>query len=136
MSLITAKEASQILGISKRTLYRWEKEGRIRNYREGILNVRVYDRDYIEMARKILELDQQETDHLAKLPEIRNQVKEHFLLQEYTSGKPLKLSTTEEVEAAMKAFKDEETWLAEHKRLLAELCSYPRDILIEILKIK
>lgn len=134
MSQITTKEASQILGISKRTLFRWEKEGRIKSTREGILNVRVYDRDYIEMAKKILELNQQEKDHLTKLPEIRNQVKEHYLLQEYTPGKPLTLSTTEEVETAMKAFKDEEAWLAEHKRLLNELFSFPRDIIRELLK--
>ena len=51
MSNILAGDASKILGISKRTLYRWEKEGRIRSVRDGVLNVRVYDNIYIEMIR-------------------------------------------------------------------------------------
>lgn len=134
MTLITSSEAAKILGISKRTLYRWEGEGRIRSTREGILNTRVFDNDYVEMAKKILDLDKQEEEHLKKLPNIRKQIEEHNLEQEYIPGKPLKLLTEEEVKAAMKAFDAEEEWVAEHKRLLAELISYPRDIIRELLK--
>lgn len=133
MPQITTKEASQILNISKRTLFRWEKEGRIRSVREGILKIRVYDRDYIVMTKKILDLDKQLDEHQVKLPEILEQSKKHQLEQVYQPPKPLKLLSSSDVEASKKAFNDEEAWLAEHKRLLNELGKFPRDILKELL---
>ena len=133
MSQITASDASSILKISKRTLYRWGEEGRIRNVRDGILKVRVYDKDYIEMVKSILELNKKEKEHLAKLPKIMDQVKKNLLEQDYIPGKRLKLMTSSDVEAAMKAFDDEEAWMREHKRILNELLSFPRDIIKELL---
>jgi len=133
MSQITASDASAILKVSKRTLFRWEEGGRIRSVRDGILKVRVYDRGYIEMVKNILELDKKEKEHLKKLPEIRDQVKKHLLEQDYIPGKPLKLSTSSDIEAAMKAFDGEEAWMREHKRILSELFSFPRDIIKELL---
>lgn len=88
------------------------------------------------MAKKILDLNKREEEHLKKLPKIRKDIKEHYLEQEYIPSKPLKLSTTEDVEAAMKTFDAEEAWLEEHKRLLNELLSYPKDILRELLLAK
>lgn len=121
MLQITTKEASQILNISKRTLFRWEKEGRIKSIREGILNVRVYDRDYIVIVKKLLDLDKQIDEHQVKLPKILEQSKKRQLAQNYQSGKPLKLSSDLEVEAAIKAGNNEELWMAEHNRLILEL---------------
>jgi len=134
MELITSSRAAKILGISKRTLYRWEKERRVRSKREGILNIRVYDQDYIEMAKKILDLDKKEKEHLKNLPNIKKEIEEHHLLQEYIPGKPLKLSTEEEVKAAMKAFDAEEVWVEQHKRILNELFTFPQEIIRELLK--
>jgi len=134
MSNIMAGDASKILEVSKRTLYRWEKEGRIRSTRDGILNVRLYDRDYIEIVKKIVDLNKQEKEHLAKLPGILEEEKKHHLEQDYHPGIPLKLSSEEEVDAAIKAFSDEDAWVAEHQRLLHELFKYPRDIIREVSK--
>lgn len=129
MSQITTKEASQILGISKRTLFRWEKEGRIKSTLESILNVnvRVYDRDFIVkirdydlMVKKILGLNKQIEEHNSKLPEFLEQSRKHQLIQTYKPGKPLKLLSSSEVEAAIKAFNNEEKWSVEHKRLITE----------------
>jgi len=133
MSLITAKVASSILGISKRTLLRWSDEGKIRSKRDGILRVRVYDINYIEAVKKILELDRQENEHLKKLPEIRERVRGSLLEREYIPGEPLKIASESEMEASMRAFEDEEAWLAKHKRLLNELFSFPGDIIRELL---
>jgi len=133
MSQITASEASTILKISKRTLFRWEKEGKIRSVRDGILKVRVYDKEYIEMVKKILELNNKEKEHLTKLPEILDQVKKHCLEQDYIPGKPLKFLIESDVEAAMKAFGAEEKWMDKHRQILNELFSFPRDIIRELL---
>ena len=121
MSQITTKEASQILGISKRTLFRWEKEGRVKSAREGILNVRVYDNGYIMMVKRLLDLDKKIDAHNAKLREIIEQSKKHQLEQVYQPGRPLKLSTPLEVEAASKAFDDEDAWEVEHDKQMVEL---------------
>ena len=144
MLQITTKEASQILGISKRTLFRWEKEGRIKCTREGILKVRVYDRDYIVMAKKVLDLDRQIDKHNDRLPEILEQSKKHQLEQVYTPGRPLKPLSYLDVEAATKAFEDEEAWGAEHDRLMTEFRlniqtfrdNFPEESLRELLLIK
>lgn len=37
------------------------------------------------------------------------------------------------VDKASKAFYDEENWLDEHKKILSELFSYPKDIIREVL---
>lgn len=129
MTQITAGEAAKILGISKRTLYRWEDEGKIQSIREGLLKIRVYDRDYIEIAKKVIDLGKEEKAHLKKLPDVKKQADEYGLLQEYVPGRPLKLSTNEEVAAAMKAFDAEEAWLEKHKRILFELFKYPKDLI-------
>lgn len=117
MPQITTKEASQILGISKRTLFRWEKEGKIKSMREGILKVRVYDQDYVALTRELLDLNKQIDKHNARLPEIKEQSLKHQLEQTYIPGKPLRLPTSLDAEAAMKASADEEEWLTEYYRL-------------------
>lgn len=133
MPYITAAEASEILGISKRTLFRWEEEGRINSKREGILKVRLYDKDYITQSAEILRLNRLEKEHLAKLPAIRERVKQHLFVQDVHAlhaGEPMKFM---DVDAATKAFDDEEAWMAEHKRILNELFLYPRDRLRQLL---
>lgn len=136
MSYITASEVSKILKISKRTLFRWEEQGKIRSERDGILKTRVYDKDYIAIVQKIIELNEQEKAHLSKLPKIREMIKENMLEQDYVPGKKLKLMNEQDVEVSMKAFKAEEDWMDEHKRLLDELFSFPRDIVREVLSVE
>lgn len=130
MPYITAAEASEILGVSKRTLFRWEEEGRIESKREGILKVRLYDRNHIIQSAKILRLNKLEKEHLAKLPAVREKVKQHLFVQDVHAGEPLRFM---DVEAASKAFDDEEVWMDEHKRILNELFLYPRDRLRKLL---
>lgn len=121
MPQITTKEASRILGISKRTLFRWEQERRIKSTREGILNIRVYDRQYITMVKKLLDLDKRIRKHNTKLPEILVQIRKHQLEQVYNPGRPLKLFSSSDLKSMGKAFDDEEAWDAEHKRQIIEL---------------
>lgn len=134
MELITSSKAAKILGISKRTLYRWEEEKRIRSQREGILNIRVYNKNYVEMVKKILDLDKKEEMHLKNLPNIKKEIEEHHLLQKYVPNKPLKFLNDEEISAAMKAFDAEKNWLKKHEQILKELFSFPHEIIRELLK--
>lgn len=135
MILITASRAASILGINKRTLFRWEKSGRLKSRREGILGTRVYDKEYVEVAKKILDLNKVEEEHVKKLPRIRKDIEKNCLIQEYVPGKPLKFLSEKEIEDAMKAFDAEEAWLKKHEQILRKLYSYPmgivRDLLVE-----
>lgn len=119
MLQITTKEASQILGISKRTLFRWEKEERIISTREGILKIRVYNRSYIVTVKKLLDLDKQIKEHNVKHQEIVEQSRKHQLEQIY-HGKSMGLYGQSEKEASLKAFKNEKAWDTEHTRLNTE----------------
>lgn len=133
MPQITTKEASQILGISKRTLFRWEIEGRIKSTREGILNIRVYDRDYILETKKILELDKLEREIVAQLHEAVEREKQEIFMQDVDklrAGEPMKFM---DLEKAGKAMDDVDSLMKEHNRILDELYKFSRERLKELL---
>lgn len=45
---ITIKEASEILGVDKITLRRWDKAGKLKSYRHPINNYRLYKKSELE----------------------------------------------------------------------------------------
>lgn len=51
---ITIKEASEILGVSKDTLRRWDKAGKLRTRRHPMNNFRIYDPIEVEALRKAI----------------------------------------------------------------------------------
>ena len=51
---ITIKEASEILGVSKDTLRRWDKAGKLRTRRHPMNNFRIYDPAEVEALRKAI----------------------------------------------------------------------------------
>ncbi len=131
---ITAKDASQILGISKRTLFRWEKEGRIRSVREGILKVRLYDKAYIEETKQILDLNERERELVKKVHEAVEDEKKVLFVQdvdEVRSGaEKLHIMDIEEAGKAMdKVDVAEKEW----KEVLDALFKFPKQRLRELL---
>ena len=49
MSLIAIKQAAEILGVSKRTLMRWDKDGRFKpESRQQFSRYRLYDREKVK----------------------------------------------------------------------------------------
>ena len=53
---ITIKEAAEILGVSRMTLRRWDKKGKLKASRHPFNNYRIYKRELIEkIAKKIYE---------------------------------------------------------------------------------
>lgn len=132
MSVVTARDAAKILGISKRTLFRWEDEGRIKSQRSGILETRVYDKNYILQTKEIIELNKKEKEHLAKLPEVRERVKAELFVQDVSAIRAGEPSRYMNIEKANKAFNDEEEWTKEHKEILSKMFTYPRDRLLAL----
>ncbi len=108
---ITAGKACEILRISKRTLFRWEEEGKIYSQREGVLKVRLYNMNHIKQTAEILELNRLEEEHCAKLPAIRAKVKKYLLAHEVQPGDSVKIM---DIDKANEAFNEEEAWTKEH----------------------
>jgi excisionase family DNA binding protein len=51
---ITIKEASEMLGVSKDTLRRWDKAGKLKTKRHPMNNFRIYDPAEVEALRKAI----------------------------------------------------------------------------------
>ena len=74
---ITLNEASELLGKSKETLRRWDREGKLSAVREPISNYRVYNKKDIQLLIGGLENIEQEVSNFAK-PENEYSVLELF----------------------------------------------------------
>ena len=51
---ITIKEAAEILGVSRDTLRRWDKAGKLKTRRHPMNNFRIYDPAEVEALRKAI----------------------------------------------------------------------------------
>lgn len=51
---LTIKEASEMLGVSKDTLRRWERIGKLKTRRHPMNNYRLYDPTEVESLRKAI----------------------------------------------------------------------------------
>ena len=51
---ITIKEAAEILSISRDTLRRWDKAGKLKTKRHPMNNFRIYNPDEVESLRKAI----------------------------------------------------------------------------------
>lgn len=54
---ITIKEASEILGVDKTTLRRWDKAGKLKPYRHPINKYRLYKKQELENLLREIEND-------------------------------------------------------------------------------
>jgi excisionase family DNA binding protein len=56
----TLDEAAEYLGVSKRTVYKWSKEGRLRTYILGQERTRRFRKEDLDSVPRLLENDEQE----------------------------------------------------------------------------
>jgi DNA-binding transcriptional MerR regulator len=85
---LTISEAAKILGISSRSLMRWDEEG-IFSAREIASNNRVYFRDDVEMVKKWMDLRKKHRQHLKKLGPIRKELDKFLVITPLIPGKPI-----------------------------------------------
>jgi len=136
MPHITSAQAAKILGISKRTLFRWEDKSKIKSIREGVLQTRMYDQNYIQQTADILEINRQYEKNLAKLPSIREKITKFVFADDVNVVRQTGEVRFMDLDKAGEAMDEEDKWLEEHKRLLNQLFSYPKDRLRELLLAK
>lgn len=128
-NLIDDHQAAKELGVSVRTLRRWEEKGYFPPQRIENTNIRLYHIYAVGYLKRVLDLDRNLKRHLQLLDGLRKELDKHNLQQDYIPGKPLKFMTDEDVKNFSKAYESMEKWEKEFKRLLNELGNYPNQVL-------
>lgn len=111
MSHITIGQTSKILGVSKKTLMRWDESGRFSVTREAVSNIRVYEEPQVRDLKFL-------RDHEERYAENIRQIRKVGL--ELNSYHRLFLLSNKEGELL-----EQEEWLIEeHKKLLEEFGNF------------
>ncbi len=139
---ISSGKAAELMGITRRTLIRWEEQGILESQRDKNGN-RYYSRDHVLVARRVSDqwkkLRRLHREHLRKLPAIQKEI------ERFISTKPLERTRDpeplnfEETKAAFKAMRD---WEQENKRIhklyhefyQEEILKYHNALFVEISK--
>lgn len=122
---MTIKQAAIELGISTKTLRRWEKSGYLVPERQDVTGVRLYHPYLINYWKKLFDLRRAIINHLRSLDGIKKAIDKHTSDQNNTSGQPPKLLTVADLDDFMKASESEEKWNRTYHRMLRELREYP-----------
>lgn len=122
-------QAAEALGVSTRTLARWEEKGYFLPERIPDTNIRLYHSYSVGYQKRILDLDRSINKHLKLLEGLKKRLDDHGILQEYIPGRPLKLLSEEDMKQFSDAYDAMEIWEKEYKSLLDELMKYPRQML-------
>lgn len=124
---LTIKQASNMLGISTKTLRRWEESGYfVPDERTQHTNIRLYNPQRIEYWKKMLELDRSLRGHLKLLQGLRDALDIHNAEQNYIPGQKLKFL---DMDKFSKAYDEMEEWDKKYKTLLDELLKFPQDMI-------
>ncbi|RJQ35792.1 MerR family DNA-binding transcriptional regulator [Candidatus Microgenomates bacterium] len=125
---MTIKQASDELGVSIKTLRRWEEKGMLIPERDEKTKTRLYHPYLIEYWKRRILLSRKIRDHLKLLEILKKELDEYPIEQTYTSGKPLKPISLEMLQGHQRASEDMDKWNEEYKKLLKELAEYPNII--------
>ena len=88
-TFMTTSQTAKYLGISKKTLMRWDEEDTFAS-REGIGNIRVYWREDVKKAKEWLDLREKHLKHIRKLKPIREAVNKTLVANPLIPGEPIK----------------------------------------------
>lgn len=122
---MTIQHVANELGVSTKTLRRWEEKGYFVPERQATTNIRIYHTWPVGYWKRMLELDRSIKQHLKRLDGLRKELDKHMTEQDYIPGKKLKII---DGESFNKAYEDISQWDEEFKRLLDELLKYPQSM--------
>lgn len=118
--MLTIAQASEILGVNKKTLMRWDASGKFPSKREGI--IRYYDEKDIQQHAQWFKLRRKHKEHNRKLGAIRKEV------DRFTATQPLgpfdnpHFHKYEDMKRAYDALR---AWEQEDKKILEEYSQLP-----------
>ena len=113
-TFLSIKQTADYLGVSKKSLMRWDKEGYFSS-RETVTRARVYYIEDVKMAKKWLDLREKHRKHLAKLPEIQKALDKVLIAHPLIPGEPMKFWRLEEVKVPFEAM---EKWEEEEQEIM------------------
>lgn len=114
---MSIKQVADYLGVSKKTLMRWDKENYFSS-REAVTNARVYLRKDVEMAKKWLDLREKHRKHLKKLREVQKNLDKFLVVHPLVPGEPIKhFWRLEELKSPFNAMRQ---WKEEEKEIMKE----------------
>lgn len=67
MSQLTIGQAAKILGVSKKTLMRWDNSGRFSPTRETVSNIRVYEESVVRNLKVLLDHERRYSENIREL---------------------------------------------------------------------
>lgn len=115
------KQVAGYLGVSKKSLMRWDEEGYFSS-RETVTGARVYYKPDVEMAKKWLDLREKHRGHLNKLPEIQKNLDKVLVAHPLIPGEEIKhFWRLEDVKAPFEAMRK---WEEEERKIMAEYSEF------------
>ena len=118
MSYIKLSQAAQLLGVSSRTLMRWDEEGVFPAYKEPLSGAKFYEESVIKAYATLFDLERAYKSHLKKLPSISKEVKSYLPTEPLN---PAKTPEPKDFKGMKKAFEDLHGWEQEHRDFSSKL---------------
>jgi DNA-binding transcriptional MerR regulator len=119
--MLSISQAAQILGVNKKTLMRWDAEGKFPAQRDDT-GARVYDETEVTHHAQWFKLRRKHRAHNRKLTDIRKEVDKHTATQPLDAPQPPRFHKLEDMK---KAFDALHVWEEEHKEILKEYENLP-----------
>ena len=123
-NLLTISEAAKVLGVSTKTLRRWEEKGYLVPTRRS--NIRLYEPDIIGYWNIMLSLDKKMSNHIKLLSRLRKRLNKRYLAQGSTPIENPKFISKKEIKKFIKAFANMEAWHRDYRKMLKWTTEYPR----------
>lgn len=127
--MLSVQQAAEELGVSTRTLSRWEENGYFVSEKIPNTKISLYHSHTVGYLKRVLNLDRSIRDHLKLLDGLRKRLDENMLEQDYLPGHPLRLMDADDIKRFSDAYDAMEKWEEDYKKLLDELMIYPRQML-------
>ena len=119
---VTISEAANLLGISKKTLDRWDRLKICEPYFEELSKTRFYLKSDLEKLKNYWILRKIHKDHISRLEPIRKEIDKFIVTT--TLSNPLKIQSFENTNLMKDAFDKMTKWEEEHKKIIKEYSEY------------
>lgn len=123
MSYLKISQAAKLLGVSTRTLMRWDKDGKfLADHKEKLSGIRFYDEVDVRNHVFWFELRRKHKENLRKLDKVNADLEQFRVTQPLQAGQTPKFHKYEDMKRAYDALRE---WKDEHDKILKEYSKLP-----------
>lgn len=120
--LLTINQAAKILGVSTKTLRRWEDLKYFIPDRDPHANIRLYHPVALEYWKELLIKSKEISEHMRKLEPLRREVNKYLVMRPLAPGEKLPMMDLTGFSVASNA---EDVWMKEWDQLIKEFLKFP-----------